>query len=356
MNTPKNVVAIWKTQYEVTVKPAGLPENASAQVVVDNSIVNVTASTPYLVWVNAGAQLGIGVQSTQVAGSGTNYVYTELQVNNQTIPNTVAVTKPLDVVVMFTSSPKTITSINLQVAPTVTAVGFPVSIQGSVRGLTGESAFVSLLYSPDQFDWIKIANVTLSPDGTFSYGWHSVDAGEYYVKASWAGDSEHAASSSIVSVKVFDSTIPIPAGSTSLTELVHTVTSTLGTVPYVPQLLIVAGSMMSLGYVLTSFFIPGGSPLIGYFIGSLLVGFVYVFPVTAVLAALKTVRSRRAPRTMWLVPLITVWIGSLVIIVANLLSFVSGPLILGAETLLIFCNMLLAPMLASFRLARIISS
>jgi hypothetical protein len=114
MNTPKNVNAIWKTQYEVTVKLGGLPENASAKLVIDNSIVNVNASTPYLIWVDAGAQLGIGVQSTQVADSGTNYVFTALQVNNQTIPNTVAVTKSLDVVVMFIASPKAITSVNLK--------------------------------------------------------------------------------------------------------------------------------------------------------------------------------------------------------------------------------------------------
>jgi hypothetical protein len=117
-----------------------------------------------------------------------------------------------------------------------------------------------------------------------------------------------------------------------LTELLQPITSALGTVPYVHQLLIVAGSMMSLGYVLTTFLIPGGSPLVGSFVGSLLVGFVYVFPVTAVLAVLNTIRSRRAPRTIWLIPLIMVWIGSLVIIIANLFSFVSGTLLLGAET------------------------
>ena len=52
MDSARQVTALWTTQYKVTVTPVGLPDNASAQISVANSIVTVNGSAPYILWVD----------------------------------------------------------------------------------------------------------------------------------------------------------------------------------------------------------------------------------------------------------------------------------------------------------------
>ena len=112
MNSPKQVTAIWKEQYRVNVLPIGLPDNASAQIMVDDSVVTLNGTTPYSIWVDAYSPLAINIQSTQIQQSTTNYVYAGMRVGNESVTGDLTITRPLDVIVVFTGIPKD--SVNVQ--------------------------------------------------------------------------------------------------------------------------------------------------------------------------------------------------------------------------------------------------
>jgi Ca2+/Na+ antiporter len=61
-----------------------------------------------------------------------------------------------------------------------------------------------------------------------------------------------------------------------------------------------AGSLLMLGVGIAALLVPGGSPILGYFIGSCLVGFVFVFPISAIVLSLKAARTHRCPSAVWL--------------------------------------------------------
>lgn len=122
MNSAKQVTALWKEQYRVNVLSVGLPENASAQIMVDGSIVTLNGTTPYTLWFDAYAPLSINVQSTKIQESAANYTYSGMRVGNQAVTGDLTVTRPLDVIVMFTSVPKD--SINVQLDASTTMQPF----------------------------------------------------------------------------------------------------------------------------------------------------------------------------------------------------------------------------------------
>jgi hypothetical protein len=355
MDSARQVTALWTTQYKVTVTPVGLPDNASAQISVVNSIVTLNGSAPYILWVDENASLSINVQSTQIQQSTTNYVYSGLRVDNQTVTGGLTITKPVDVAVIFTGVPKDSINVNLQVWPTVAAPGIPLSITGSIQRISTESKSISLLYSLNNVNWQRIANVSVSPDGTFSYAYPFTQPGSYYLKAYWPGDSEHSSASQVVNIRIVDSTVPIIGTSDSLTQIMRSVEDVVHAVPYASTLLTLAGTMMTLGYSLTVFVIPGGSPLIGYIIGSFLVGFVYVFPVSAAVAVLRAATSHRRPSFLWLIPLVGLWVLSLGLLVASFLYAIVQPFALIAEVLLLLCNMFLIPIATSLGVARAVA-
>ncbi len=93
----------------------------------------------------------------------------------------------------------------------------------------------------------------------------------------------------------------------------------------------------------------------GYLIGSFLVGFVYVFPVSAIIVLVKSARSRRRPSLLWLTPLLTIWLSSMVLVVLAPKLAAPPDLLVAAQILLVLSNVFAVPMLAAFRLARVVA-
>ena len=167
------------------------------------------------------------------------------------------------------------------------------------------------------------------------------------------GNSQHTQASRAVAVRLVDSPVPIIVGAQdTLSTFVGNVISSIRKAPFLSATLTLAGSLMSLGYVLMEFVLPG-FPLVGYFAGSLLVGFVYVFPISAVVAIVKSVKDRRSPSLLWFAPLLTLWLGSLALIFAGFTVDVTPlPLLFAAEILFILSNIFLIPIVTSFGLAK----
>ncbi len=355
INSPIKVAAIWKTQFKVTVSTAGLPAYLSATALVGNEVVTLNGSAVYTQWADANQQLPITVQSTEIQGSTSNYFLSELRADNQTFTGSLDVTKPVDILLVYAEKPKLAATLSLHILPTVALAGYPLSITGSIDGLTTGPGTVDLQYSSANGAWQELATVSTSQNGVFAYTWHPSAPGEYSIKAYWPGDSTHSSASQVVDVRVVSSSVPIVAGSDSLTQILQAGLALTRRVPYVSTLVSLVASLMTLGYVLTAFVVPGGSPMIGYLIGSVLVGFVYVFPVSAVLLLVKSARSRRRPSLLWLTPLLTVWLSSMVLVILGPKLATPPELLIAAQILLVLSNVFAIPMVAAFRLARIVT-
>jgi len=355
MSSAKQVTALWREQYRVNVQPIGLPDNATAQIMVDDSIVTLNGTTPYTLWVDAYTPLSINIQSTQIQQSTTNYVYAGMRVDNQSVTGDLTITKPLDVIVIFTGVPKATVNVQLDVSPTVAAPGYPLSITGSVQSTSTAQTSIKLLYSMNNVSWQPMADVSVSPDGSFSYTYPFAQPGNYFLKAYWPGDSDHSSTSQAVNVHIVDSTIPIIGTSESLTQLVRSVMETFAEFPYASTLLTIASSLMTFGYTLTEYILPGGSRLFGYIIGSFLVGFIFVFPVSAAVAVLRTLTSHRRPSFLWLSPVAGLWLVSLALLVASFLYSAIQPFGLAAEVSLVLCNVFLVPIATSLGVARVLA-
>jgi hypothetical protein len=354
LNAPKNVAAVWKTQYTVTIGAVGLPPDAGVVVHVGDSLVTLNGTSPYSLWVDANHQLPIAVQSTQILDPSGNYTFQEIRADNQTYAGDLDVAKPIDVSLVFTSTPKQSVNLSLQVMPSVAVSGIPLSITGSVDALTAEPTTVVISYSSGGSGWQQVANVPIAQNGEFAYTWQPTAPGNYSIKASWLGNSKYSSASQIVGVRVVNS-VPMIAGSDLLNQILESVLAAAENVPYLGTLVRFTATLMTLGYVLALFVIPGGPPIIGYFIGSIFVGFILVFPLSAAVVLVRAAKTKRRPSFLWLTPLLVIWLSSLALVLLSPALSSVHPLLVASQILLVLSNVFAIPMLASFRLAKLVA-
>jgi hypothetical protein len=352
MNSPKHVITNWQTQFYVQLQTSGAPSNFTVAVAVDGNLQFVSESSSSGLWVSRGHQLNIQVQTKQIPGAGLNYNFQELRVNGQTSSGNIVVNGPMSIEILFSQEQKASSTIDLKVNPTSTLSGNPVTIAGSVSGSNGPSN-VTLSISSNKVDWRQLAKVPLGASGSFSYAWIPSQPQTYYITATWPGDSQHAPSSATTSVDVQN---PAPIGiptSSGLQNIVQTISNQLRAIPLLALPLKLVTSLLTLGTITADSLFPNASGVGGYFIGSLLVGFVFVFPISAIVLSIKAARSRKSPSFVWLIPLATVWIAALFVLVASGIFFSVPQALLSASAfLLVSSNTLLIPLVFSFFLAR----
>jgi len=196
--------------------------------------------------------------------------------------------------------------------------------------------------------------VPATQNGVFAYTWQPSTAGNYSIRAYWPGDQTHSSASRVVAVRVVGSSVPTFGVSDVLTPLFQAGLAGIRQVPYLSSLITFAASMLTLGYVLTSFLLPGASPMFGYFIGSIFVGFIYVFPLSAAVVLIRASKTGRRPSLLWLTPLLTIWLSSLALVIISPTLVTPQPLVVASQILLVFSNVFVIPLLAAFRLARLV--
>jgi len=355
MNAPKHVTATWKTQFEVKLQLVGPPANATAEIAVNGKAQLIGGSDVNRLWVDSNEKLTIEVQSTLIQGTTVNYNFTELRVDNQASGTDILVTKPITIAIIYSDHPKTQPTIGLEVNPDSTFKGQTVTVTGSIPK-PSDSSTVNLSYGRDNMNWELLANVTVKSDGTFACNWKPNGTGTYFVKAFWAGDYRYVPASQVVSVHVLDASLPSLGGSNGFVKFVQDIIESAKNFSVLSALLVFAESLLLLGIAVAALFVPGGSLILGYFIGSLMVGFVYIFPVSAVILSVKAARSQRSPSVYWLTPLATIWVFALGMLVTDGAVFAAPPLLLEASAiLLISSNALLTPLALSMILAKVVA-
>jgi hypothetical protein len=146
-------------------------------------------------------------------------------------------------------------------------------------------------------------------------------------------------------------------GSGNLPQLIQDFTNRVNRVPMVSLPLELARALLLLGVMLTAFLIPSSPPILGYFVGSLFVGFVFVFPISMAILAFNASRKRRSPSAVWLTPLLTIWTAALMLLLAGGILFViPQALLVASAILLVSSNAVLVPLTFSFLLVRVITS
>jgi len=348
MNSPKHVIAIWKTQYDVKLQLIGVAADTTAQVTVNGDLVSISGSLPVHFWVDANTQLTIQVQSTQIPGTNVDYNFGELRVDGQPSGTNILVAKPLAIDLIYSSSSKSPSSIELAVSPESALQGQVLTITGKINAQHAPST-IKLYYSSDSKVWESLAEVSVN-DGAFTYAWTPSSPGSYSIRAYWPGDENFGPSSQVVSVQVRQGYGAEP-GSNDMPNLEIAIRRLNG-VPGLMFVAALAGSLLALGAYLASF-VPGAPLLTGYLIGGLLIGFVFIFPISALVLSLKAARSRRSPSRVWLIPLATVWVGALMLFVANrFLSFAPAGALDPIPLLVVASNAVFVPLALSLALAR----
>ncbi len=352
MNSPKHLSTTWQTQFDVKLQTLGAPANSTVALTIDSKPQLVSTSKSSELWANRGEQLVLEVQTKQISGMDANYNFQELRVNGQTSSPDIIVTSPMSITIVFSQQQKASSTIDLKVTPSSTASGHPVALAGTVSGSDGPSN-VTLSYSSDKANWQNLASVPTGRGGSFSYTWTPSESGTYFIRASWPGDSRHMPATEIASVEVQNSIPTYMSGSGGLQNLVQGFSNQVRAVPFVALPLELASSLLVLGSISADLLIPTAPAVIGYFIGSLLVGFVFVFPISAVGLSVKAARSRRSPSFVWLTPLATIWFAALIMLATSGVFFSASQALLAALwILLISSNAFLIPLAFSLVLAK----
>jgi hypothetical protein len=350
MNSPKQIVAVYKTQYRVGLQLSGTPSNASATLMVNGTPLSVNGSRPAELWADENAKLNLEVQTPQILGANANYNFAGFQANNQPISSPIVITRPTTVAVTYSTTPKVQGVIQMRVNQATDSSGYSISISGSINS-AGSQAVVNLSYSKDKVTWQPIGTITANQDGTFAYTWKPSSAGSYFIRASWSGDTDHLPASQETSVDVRGISLP---SSGSFGDVVSNIAAEAGKFPGITPLVGLATALILFGIALAGLLLPGSSPVIGYFIGSLLVGFVYVFPLSAIILSVKSARSHRAPSVFWLTPLATAWFAALGVLIFAGALLPSG-LIDASMIILIASNAFFIPLASSLILARTVA-
>ncbi len=104
---------------------------------------------------------------------------------------------------------------------------------------------------------------------------------------------------------------------------------------------------------MSSFIVPGGSPIAGYLLGSLFIGLIYVLPVSAVALFYRSAKTKRQPNLRTLTPLAIVWAISLALIFLSSNVAALQSLVATLQILLMLTTMLLFPLVIAFRMAKL---
>jgi hypothetical protein len=350
MSAPKQIVAVYQTQYRVGLRLAGAPNDASATIIVNGMPYSVNGSRPTELWEDENAKLNLQVQTAQILGANANYNFAGFQINNQLVSSPVVIAKPTIVAITYSMTAKVQSTIQFKASQAMDSSGYSVSISGSVNPAISQ-AVVNLSYSTDRVTWQPIGSITANQDGTFVYTWRPSNPGSYFIKAAWLGDTNHLPASQETSVDVRGISLP---SSGPFGDIVSNFAAETRKLPVIAPLLELATALILFGVALAGLLLPGGSPVIGYFIGSLLVGFVFVFPLSAIVLSVKSARSHRSPSVVWLTPLATIWLAAMGILIFAGASLPSG-LIEASVILLIASNVLVIPLALSLALARTIA-
>ncbi len=354
MNSPKRIAATWKLQYAVTFQLVGVSPNSTANIDVNTESQVVQSSKPIMIWVDSNTEILVKVQTTQIQETTAYYNFAELRVDDHPSNSSILVTRPITVTVVYSNHVKTPSTISLKLNPTTGVGGYPVAITGSLNPVRSSST-ISLFFSADQAYWEALANVTTANDGSFSYIWKPTDAGTFFVKAYWSGDSQRTPASQTLSVLVERSILPNLDGSNNISSLVEDLVGRVSGYPFASGLLEFAQSLLMLGMIIVAVLLPSSSPILGYFLGSFIVGFVFIFPVSTMVLSVRAARTHRRPSLIWLTPLATIWVVALALVLTGGALLATPLLVEASSVLLISSNTLIMPLLFSVLLARAVA-
>jgi hypothetical protein len=136
-----------------------------------------------------------------------------------------------------------------------------------------------------------------------------------------------------------------------LSEIPQGLINTVRGIPVLGVVFGLASSFLVFGFVMGAAIAPNSPQLVGYVIGSLIVGFVFIFPISTIILTVKAAKSHRAPSLLWLTPLMAIWLVGLGLVIMGMFV-ISQPLTAAAGILLVASNALMLPLTLSLLVAK----
>jgi len=266
VDSAKQLTALWKTQYALTISAPGLPSNATTDVLVGNQNVTLQGPAPVTQWEDADQQLTITVENQRVEVPNGAYSFSELRADNQTFAGVVVVTQPITIWLMYAATQ------NSAPAP---------AISESSNGPVAQPNYENLLL----------------------FSTYALLVGRH--------------------------------------------------IPLLTPMISFTASLAKLGYLLAGILMPGGPPIAGYLLASLLIGLIYVLPVSALVLLYRAGKTRQKPNLRTLTPLAIVWAITLALILLSPNITALQGLLATLQILLMIATMLLFPLAIAFRMAKL---
>ena len=339
MNSTVNLIANFTTEYLVSVNsPYGSPQGSG--------------------WYAYGAKVKYGVDSPLLFNNGTRRLFVQWQGDsNSTSPQswlTVNSAKQL------TADWKT------QYALTISAPGLPPNATANV--LVGSQS-VTLQGPTPVTQWVDAyQQLTIrpenqhvhAPNGNYSFSELRADnqtfAGVVVVTQPITIWLMYAATQNSAPARAISAPSNGSAAQPSYGNLLLFSTYALlvgKDIPLLTPMIAFTASLAKLGYLLAGILVPGGPPVAGYLLGSLLIGLIYVLPVSALVLLYRAGKTKRQPSLRALTPLVIVWAIALALILLSPNIAVLQGLVSTLQILLMIATMLLFPLAIAFRMAKL---
>jgi hypothetical protein len=343
MNSTVDITAKYTKEYAVSVNsPYGAPQGSG--------------------WYLEGTNVTFAVDSTLNFGNGTRRVFQQWTGDsNSTSPQAW---------IEVNSAKQVTAEWKTQYALTISAPGLPTNASTNV--LVGDQS-VTLNGPTPVTEWVD-ANQQLAisvrnqhiqaPSGNYSFAELRADnqtfAGIVVVTEPitiWLMYSATPNSAPSISPRVFSNQMGAPTTTNPgiLATVLGNGLMVARNVPVIAPMISLTASLANLGHLLAAFIVPGGSPIVGYLLGSLFVGLIYVLPVSALALLYRSAKTKRQPSLRTLTPLVIVWAISLALILLSSNVGVLQSLAATLQILLMLTTMLLFPLVIAFRLAKLVA-
>ncbi|HXZ89606.1 MAG TPA: hypothetical protein VEG61_00970, partial [Candidatus Dormibacteraeota bacterium] len=341
MNSTLDITAKYNDQYFVTVNsPYGQPQGSG--------------------WYMEGANATFAVHSKVDFGNGTRRVFLQWEGDsNSTLPQAW----------LIVNSAKELTAEwKTQYALTISAPGLPANASTNVLvgdqriTLTGPAPVTEWADANQQLA-ITVQNQRVqAPTGNYSFSELRADnqtfAGIVDITEPitiWLMYSASPSSAPALSIKTSpnEAALPTSVSTNIIAAVLGNSLMARENIPIIAPMISLTASLANLGYLLAALIVPGGSPIVGYLLGSLFIGLIYVLPLSAVALFYRSTKTKRQPSVRTLTPLVIIWAISLALILLSSSVAILQSLVTTLQILLMLTTMLLFPLVIAFRMAKL---
>jgi len=345
MSSPKTLIANWKTQFLVSFTASGIPDNSIIGLKINDQSVNIHTPATHERWMDSEAEINLDVMINSIEDGALKYEVIEWREEKLgKLSNPITIDGPMKITAILQGI-KGISNILCDIDQKNLFKNDNIKVFGSILP-PRSNVPVSLYYSSKNGSWHNIAEISTEANGSYTYLWKPNEYGIINIRSGWSGDNKYEGSISnatmiyighnsqffannfkSLSSRTIDATEDkspriitnyLNSSTISIIKLMDGIYSSIGLVPMI-------GSLLTI------------------FIGSLLIGIVFIVPILLIILIIIAYLKGTQKWENGLKIILIFWLLSLSLIAFIEVAFIE-PL---ALPLLIFFTLISSVLIAS---------